>query len=84
MLPFLKRDRQASGISTTVYRKPDYEQSEEHEGLAACSKDLIEGIQTDDKQKVAAALKAAFQILDSEPHEEGEHLDEQEKEEEQE
>lgn len=41
--------------------------------LSACAEDLIDAIHSKDPQAVAHALEAAFQICDSQPHEEGEH-----------
>lgn len=85
-LPFLKR-RQSSGIAgpLTEYRKPD-EDGEGHkdqedqpeDGLKVCAKDLIACVSSGDEQGVAKALRAAFEILDSEPHVEGEHIEDKE------
>lgn len=60
-------------------RKPDGSkeeignEGEENHGLIACAEDLIRAISQKDPQHIALALRAAFQILESEPHEEGEH-----------
>lgn len=72
MLPFLKPKPAPGGIST-VMRKPDSDKPQENEGLSLCARDLIDGIQSGDSQKVASSLKAAFMILDAMPHEEGPH-----------
>lgn len=67
----------------TKVRPSDYSDSAEKpndsddSGLMSASADLIKAIQSDDQKAVAAALRAAFQILDSEPHEEGPHTEEQ-------
>jgi hypothetical protein len=37
--------------------------------------DLISAVHMKDSKAVADALKAAFEICDSMPHEEGQHLD---------
>jgi hypothetical protein len=42
--------------------------------LASISGDLIEAIEQKDSKAVAELLREAFEYLDSEPHEEGEHL----------
>lgn len=78
MLPFLKVKPQA-GIMSSV-RKPDGSsemESDSNEGLSACAADLIRAIHSKDEESVASALKAAFEILDSQPHEEGPHTNEE-------
>lgn len=81
MLPFLKARPQAGGISTIV-RKSDNDgaSSNENEGLEACARDLIDAIQSGDSKKAASALKSAFELCDSQPHDEGEHTNEQDQE----
>jgi hypothetical protein len=56
----------------------DMEDMSEDSGLEQCAMELIDAVKGSDVQGVIGALRAAFQILDSEPHEEGEHLDEEE------
>ncbi len=75
MLPFLKTRKQDAGIST-VYRASDESKPEEKDdasGLHAAAGDLHKAIQSNDIKGIAAALKAAFEICDSQPHEEGPH-----------
>ncbi len=62
------------------YRKPDAEpkQDQEDSGLEMAAEDLLRAHASNDKKAVAAALRAAFQILDSEPHVEGPHEEDQE------
>lgn len=74
MLPFLKNTKEG-GISTP----PDKIKRESDEGsdldlLETCSQDLISAIHSKDAKGVKEALKAFFEICDSEPHEEGEHI----------
>lgn len=81
-LPWLKHKHQAAGISVQ-YRKPDENMAEGGEadqdhGLRAAAKDLMAAIHSNDSEKLMHALKAAFEILDSQPHEEGPHLNENE------
>lgn len=63
------------------YRKPDQLPGEDlgsdHDGLEACADDLMRASASGDKKAFASALRAAFEILDSEPHVEGEHLNEE-------
>ncbi len=73
-LPFLKTRRE-SGISTTIRPRdtaPNDRQSPESEdnGLAAAAEDLCRAIESKDYKGAAQALKAAFDILESQPHEE--------------
>ncbi len=75
-LPFLRNNNQGSGTVTHVRRAPDSPEDTAHDGLRAASRDLIHAFASGDEDKVMAALRAAFQILDSEPHEEGPHLNE--------
>ena len=90
MLPFLKNKERSVGAINTEYRKPD--EKPEHEGemdgheeaLEACASELIRGVESGDKRMVVDALRAAFEILDAMPHEEGEHINEEESEEEEE
>ena len=60
------------------------EESEEgegdEEGLLAASEELINAVKEGNKEAVASALKNAFYICDSMPHEEGEHEGEEEEE----
>jgi len=56
------------------------EGAEEDMGLEQCAMELIDAVKGGDVQGVIGSLRAAFQILDSEPHEEGEHLGEEEEE----
>lgn len=79
-LPFLKKQSMAGLIIS--HRKPDGSKEEEKtegqedQGLISCADDLIRAVHSKDSQAVSSALRAAFQILDSEPHNEGEHLNE--------
>jgi hypothetical protein len=77
-LPFLKRNNKDAGIAgvMTIHRNPDKEEShEEHDGVHMAARDLIDAVKADDVKGVAAAMRAAFEIMDSEPHVEGEHVE---------
>lgn len=77
MLPFLKPRPSPGGVITTV-RPSDYKEEKDHEdhALKAAAEDLKRALDDGDSKHIAMALRAAFQILDAEPHSEGEHLDE--------
>lgn len=83
MLPFLKQKRE-SGVIMRV-RSPDgisseqsSEDSNSDEGLMMAAEDICKGVESKDYKRIAAAFRAAFEILDSQPHEEGPHLEENE------
>lgn len=75
MLPFLKT-RPAAGIMV-AHRKPDgnpeAEQGSDEIGLKACAADLIKAVHSQDEAGVAAAIRAAFELLEMQPHDEGNH-----------
>lgn len=79
MLPFIKKQKMSTGL-VTEYRKPDDAEKSEKEadGLEMAAEDMIRAHSAGDKKALAAALRAAFAILDSEPHVEGPHLEESE------
>lgn len=83
MLPFLK-NRQQAGISGVIMktRAPDKQDESEQDdpgaSIHACAEELIRALHARDPKAVAAALKDAFDILDSQPHIEGPHLNEDE------
>jgi hypothetical protein len=75
-LPWLTKEKGSGGISIDV-RKPD-ENSDKNQGdesgLLSCADDLLTAFHNKDKKLLASALRAAFDIMDSEPHVEGPHL----------
>lgn len=72
MLPFLKNKQEASVSvpSDTVTRKSDEDKEEDLDGLEVAMQELFSA--KSDKER-AAAFRAAFQILENEPHSEVEH-----------
>lgn len=76
-LPFLKMKPQ-TGVATEI-RPSDYQdEPKEDNGLEACAQDMINAFNSNDAKGLAAAIKAAFEICDTYPHEEGEHTNEME------
>lgn len=82
MLPFLKNKerglasviiskRQPSGSIEEVSQEAD----DPSAAIESCASDLIKAIEAKDVKAVAAALQAAFEICDSQPHVEGPHTD---------
>ena len=74
MLPFLKskQDSAASSSDEVKIRKPD--SGEEYDVMHAVAQDLLHAIESKNVKDLAEALRAAFELADSEPHEEGEHI----------
>ena len=72
MLGFLKH-KQEAGVSEPVETiKRDHD--DEFDMLHAAAEDLMHAVHSKDVQAIAQALRAAFEICDSQPHEEGEHV----------
>lgn len=73
-LPFL-RPKAVAGLIISQ-RKPDggkeetHSQENEGEGLESAMGDLCRAMASKDEKSMAAAFRAAFQILESEPHDE--------------
>lgn len=74
MLPFLKQNKEAtvSVQPEKVERKPD--EPEDLDYLEGCVQELIAAVKSGDAKAAARAFKDAFQVCESEPHDEGEHL----------
>ena len=56
--------------------RPADEEPEEDMGdsaIRACAQDLISAVQASDVKGVAEAIRSMFEIMDSQPHVEGEH-----------
>lgn len=68
MLPFLRKPK-ASGL-IVEQRKAD--KPNEPSEMDACAQDLLSAIEAKDVKGIAAALQAAFELADSQPHEESE------------
>ncbi len=70
MLPALKRKNDV-GISIpaeSIERKPD--EGAEYDVLESAADDLIAAVHSKDTKAVCVALRAAFELLESEPHQE--------------
>lgn len=77
MLPFLKDKKEgsmsSSAVPDKVQRKPD--EDAEYDTFHAVAEDLINAIKAHDVPGCAEALRAAFDLADSEPHVEGPHME---------
>ena len=79
MLPFLKPKMQA-GVITKLRPSdepdaPAETPTEEYDELEGIAEDILRAITSKDAKELAAALKDAFTVCDSYPHEEGEHIE---------
>jgi hypothetical protein len=74
MLPFLKQKQEGSASSPveSVKREPD-EDGQEYDSLESAVADLFDAYKSMDNKAGAAALRAAFDILENQPHEESDH-----------
>lgn len=59
-----KRKADGDGI------KEEYSEGNENAGLEACAEDILRAINDKDSKHLALALKAAFDVMESEPEEE--------------
>jgi hypothetical protein len=75
MLPFMKPKTQASPITASTSDKGVKDMPEQDLGVMAAAEDLIRAVHAKDINATAAALHAAFEIMDSMPHVEGPHED---------
>lgn len=80
MLPFLK-PKSVSGLivqkrkSDGSQEMPQDPQEQDSSGLEACAEDMIRAFHTKDAKALASAFQSAFEICDSQPHEEGPHIE---------
>jgi hypothetical protein len=75
MLPFLKNKLEASVTEDPDHIKRDPDEEQEYDAIDSASEDLCKAIHSKDIKGISEALKAAFELCDSEPHIEGEHID---------
>lgn len=75
-LPFLKKSKEASASGPVESIKRDPDEGSEYDMLESAIEDLFSAFKSNDVKAGCSAIRAAFQICDLEPHEEGEHIDE--------
>lgn len=79
MLPFLKKKEGGNAGLVIKTRVPDEklqsDSSEESDLVKQCAQDLLKAIESKNVQGIADALYDAFSLMDSMPHEEGEHIE---------
>lgn len=77
----LKKRKPSGEIDLGDTSAEDDQSDSGDEALNAAASDLLNSIHLKDLTGVASALRSAFQVLDSESHEEGPHFDEQDEQE---
>jgi hypothetical protein len=80
MLPFLKnKQKQQTGVIVQVRAKDDADKPESEDdpkaAMKSAAQDLHDAIKSGDIDGIASALQSAFELADSEPHEEGPHVE---------
>lgn len=76
MLPFLKNKQQKASQTGVIVKQrgsDEVPEDDSNPGIEACAMELIIGMHTKDVKMVAKAIQSAFEILESQPHEESPH-----------
>lgn len=78
MLPWLKnkKDSGSASASSPVIKR-DHDEDYEYDSMEAAAEDLCNALEKKDYKAVAEALRAAFEIFDTSPHEEYDHDEDQ-------
>lgn len=81
MLPFLQKKHGVAGLimekrkaNGDLQETSNEPQDQLNPALMAAAHDILSAMHMNDANKLAQALKAAFEICDSEPHSEGPHI----------
>lgn len=70
MLPFLKKSQESTAApSEPVMREHD----DEFDSMEVAAQDVLHAVESKNAKALASALRAAFELCDSEPHNEGPH-----------
>lgn len=73
MLPFLKSKQDVSGASDSSPIIREHDDDSNFDAVELVVEDMHQALQSKNYKAAAKALRSAYQILDSEPHEEGPH-----------
>ncbi len=76
MLPYLKKTKEASVSVAPEHIKRESDSEEEFDGLSAVMEELCAASDKKDYKAMAEAFRAAMEICELEPHEEGPHIGE--------
>lgn len=72
-MPWLRRRREAAIVTAQVKDGEIVKESEEQDEIQMIAEEMIQAIEKKDAKKLAEALRASFQMMELEPHEEIEH-----------
>ena len=80
MLPFMQKRKTPMVIveQMKTTEEPESDKDYQIQAVEAAAQDLITAIASKNVRAVAEALRAAFEICDSMPHEEGPHTNDEE------
>ena len=76
-LPWTPKNKEAAAVSAIpdrIERKPDENKEDHPDGLSGAMQELHSALNSKDYKGAAEIFRAAFQLLDEEPHHEGEHI----------
>lgn len=76
MLPFLKRTQEASASVPVDTVKRESDEESEPDSLATAMEELHGALNSKDYSGAASIFRSAFELMDSEPHVEGPHIEE--------
>lgn len=74
MLPWNKK-KEAAAAAMPI-QKREHDEDFEYDSMESAADDLLMALEKKDSKGIAAALRAAFDLFDSEPHVEGPHINE--------
>jgi hypothetical protein len=69
-----QKDGAASAPVDSIERKPDEGKEDEFDSLHGAMEELHNALNSKDYKSAAEIFRSAFELLDSEPHEEGPHI----------
>jgi hypothetical protein len=70
MLPALRRQKEVSISAPAESIKRDPDEGAEYDVLESAAEDLCKAVHANDYKGVAVALRAAFELMETQPHEE--------------
>lgn len=73
-LPWAPKSKEGGGAAAmeVVKREPDHEEG--HDSLHTAMEELHSALDSKDYKRAASVFRAAFDLLEIEPHEEGPHI----------
>jgi len=75
LLPFSKKQEGSASMPVQTQRR-EHDEDFEYDSMEIAAEELCHAIEKKDYKAIATALRSAFELMDSEPHYEGEHTNE--------